>query len=502
LCYTDIYESFGEALMRVALVHYHLRRGGVTSVLLNQARALAQAGVEVLIVTGEPAAQETGFPVAVTAELGYDRPGQTLSPAELAAGAERLADGIQRSIADHWGAASGGADIVHAHNPLIQKNSLLIPALKLLGGRGVRLFLQNHDLAEDFRPDVYTAAAEYPADCHYGAINSRDYDFLRRAGLRTEGLHLIPNEVASLWASPGLERTRYLYPVRAIRRKNIGEALLVSLFIPKGRTVAVTLPPSTAAPSAAIPQGERDDAGYRRWTAFAGELGLPVEFELGLKHSLEDLLGTSVCALSTSVKEGFGFSFLEPWTAGRGLFGRRIDYVCADFEQAGVCFDGLYASIAIPAEYTAAEGSSIAQKMETAMGRIYESFGLRAPEQVIRALREDLTGRETIDFGRLDEESQETVIRALREDPFKRRQIAGINPMLEALAGWEEDEALIEANRRAIAEQYGGERIVNRLLRIYQAVIDCPVSQRLSKPALLELYLDPLRLCLTGISDG
>jgi hypothetical protein len=51
--------------------------------------------------------------------------------------------------------------------------------------------------------------------------------------------------VAPVAATAGLERNRYLYPVRAIRRKNIGEALLASLFIPKGRTVAVTLPPTT-----------------------------------------------------------------------------------------------------------------------------------------------------------------------------------------------------------------------------------------------------------------
>ena len=477
--------------MRVALVHYHLRRGGVTSVILNQARSLAKAGTELLIIAGEAAPETTGFPCALAEDLAYDQPGRVFSPAELAEGAERLAAGILRAMEARWGTggACGGADIVHVHNPLIQKNSLLIPALKLLAAQGIRLFLQNHDLAEDFRPDVYTGSVEYPADCHYGVINSRDYDFLRRAGLDSGGLHLIPNEVASVRATPGLERKRYLYPVRAIRRKNIGEALFLSLFIPKGRTVAITLPPS-----------EKDAAGYGRWTALAAELDLPVEFELGLKQSLADLLGSAVCALSTSVKEGFGFSFLEPWTAGRGLFGRRVDYVCADFERAGVCFDGLYPSLEIPLDDIPAP--DITRKMESATRRIYESFGLATPERLTRALAEDLANRQSIDCGRLDEELQERIIRACHGDRRKRRLIAGMNPPLEALGDWREDADLIEANRRVIAEQYGGERIVERLLRIYQSVIDLPVRQRLSKPALLELYLDPLRLCLTGISDG
>ena len=474
--------------MRIALVHYHLRRGGVTSVIVNQARALAKAGAELLIIAGESPPEQTGVPFALVEELAYDRPGQALAPGETGKGAERLAAGILRAIDERWG-LSGGADVVHVHNPPIQKNSLLIPALKILAGRGARLFLQNHDLAEDFRPDVYTGNVDYPADCHYGVINSRDYDCLRRAGLRGEGLHLIPNEVSVQRASPGLERNRYLYPVRAIRRKNIGEALLLSLFIPRDRTVAITLPPS-----------DKDAAVYRRWTALTGELALPVEFELGLQHSLADLLGSAVCALSTSVKEGFGFSFLEPWTAGRGLFGRRIEYVCADFERAGVRFDGLYPALAVPLDDISA--ADVTRTMESAMRRIYESFGMEAPPPVMRALAADLEGRTTIDFGRLDEGLQETIIRACHGASGKRRQIAALNPLLDAIGDWREDDELVESNRRAIAEQYGGDRIVELLLNIYRSVAACPVRQRLSKPALLELYLDPLRLSLTGIGNG
>jgi len=389
--------------MRVALVHYHLRRGGVTSVIINQARALAQAGVDLLIIAGEtPAAID--FPFALVEGLGYSQE-EKHSPAAREEETRCLAEGILRAMEERWGEP---ADIVHVHNPLIQKNFLLIPALEMLGSRGVRLLLQNHDLAEDFRPDVYSAGAGYPETCHYAVINSRDYDFLIRAGLKPEGLHLIPNEVSCLSSSAGLERTRYLYPVRAIRRKNTGEALLLSLFIPKGRTVAITLPAS-----------EKDSNRYNRWTAFSAGLGLPVEFAVGANMSLPDLLGSAVCALSTSVKEGFGFSFLEPWTAGRSLVGRRIDYVCADFEKAGVCFENLYSSLEIPKTYIAPAG--LEQRMESAMRRIYESFGIEMPQSVTQALADDLAG-ESVDFGRLDEELQESVIRAGKTGGTERRR--------------------------------------------------------------------------------
>jgi glycosyltransferase involved in cell wall biosynthesis len=440
--------------------------------------------VELLLLAGEAPGGAVDFPFTLIEALNYDRPGQ--AGPENAAAAEALALAIIRAMEDRWGEA---ADVIHVHNPLIQKNSLLLPALKILLDRGIKLFLQNHDMAEDFRPDVYTGSIEYPENCHYGVINSRDYFYLHRAGLQAEGLHLIPNEVSPVKAVPSPERTRYLYPVRAIRRKNIGEALLLSVFIPPGRTVAFTLPPS-----------EKDVAQYRRWLAFAAELGLPLEFELGLNHSLPELLGGSVCALTTSVKEGFGFSFLEPWTAGRGLIGRRIDCVCRDFEDEGMRFDGLYSSLEIPSDYISI--GSLRKKMEDAMTGVYNSFGMKVPPHLIRMMVDDIGSRSSLDFGRLDEEIQESIIRVLAANRTAKDDVIRVNPLLERLGDYEADEGLIEANRKVIAEKYGRERILKVLLEIYRSVMDCPVRQKIVKSVLLDLYLDPLRFSLVGMSYG
>jgi glycosyltransferase involved in cell wall biosynthesis len=469
--------------MRIALVHYHLGRGGVSSVLLNQARALALAGVETMIIAGEAAPADFGFPFACVEGLGYNKPEAALLPAAHEAGARRLAEGICAAMDKQWG---GAADVVHVHNPLIQKNALLLPALKLLAGSGITLLLQNHDLAEDFRPDVYSGAA-YPENCHYAVINSRDFDFLARAGLCRDGLHLIPNEVSALCATPGLERKRYLYPVRAIRRKNIGEALLLSLFVPKGRTVAITLPSS-----------EKDAALYQHWKNVALELGLPLEFEAGLHNSLEDLLGSAVCALTTSVKEGFGFSFLEPWTAGLGLAGRRINYVCDDFVHAGIRFDALYDSLELDRKLG---GSDLEGKMAETMRRIYASFGMQMPDRVTQGLPA-LAGRGMVDFGRLDEEAQEQVIRTFCKNPDEKHRFLAANPLLERLASWQADADLVEANCRAIADHYSRERILDLLLEAYKKVMYRPQVHSISRQVLLDLYLDPERLFLTGIANG
>ena len=476
--------------MKIALVHYHLKSGGVTSVVLNQARSLADSGMEILIIAGEAPSAESAMgnckiPFALVKELAYDRPGLVPDKTEIESNAVLLANEITRAMKEQWGTE---ADIIHIHNPLIQKNSLLIPAIKILNSRGLRLFLQNHDLAEDFRPDVYTGLIEYPENCHYGVINSRDYNFLCAAGLTHPGIHLIPNEVFSLKAGSGLKKMRYLYPVRAIRRKNIGEALLLSLFIPEQCTVAITLPSS-----------QRDNAIYRRWRAFAAELDLPVEFDLGLRYGLAELLGSSVCALSTSVKEGFGFAFLEPWTAHLNLFGRRIDYVCTDFEQSGVCFNHLYSSLDIPLDYVS---GTLLGKIENAIRGVYTSFGYAHPHFVPEELVNDIINGDTVDFGRLDEQMQESIICRVHGSMQERRSLQRMNPLLEYLSDRKDNSGLIEANCRVIAAQYGKERITTLLCDIYRKIMETPVIQKISKPTLLDLFLNPRRLFLVGISDG
>jgi hypothetical protein len=362
---------------------------------------------------------------------------------------------------------------------LIRKNSILLGALKILS-RSQALLLHNHDLAEDFRPDVYTGE-EYPENCHYGVINSRDYSFLLEAGLKPEGLHLLPNEVRARNAAPGLEKTRYLYPVRGIRRKNLGEFLLLSLFIPKGRTVAITQPPTT----------ERNAKRYNHWKALAEELSLPVEFECGEGRSFSEVLGTAFCVITTSIKEGFGFSFLEPWTAGLAVTGRRIDYVCRDFEKEGVRFDAFYDSIAIPSGLI--PHGTFLEGTERALKAVYRSFGMEVPSVILEKLRDRILHSDFFDFGSMDEELQESLIR----DMARNKTTAC--PFLANLADWEPNPALVEANMQAVLAAYSRESTAARLREACRGAASNPVSQSISRSKLLELYLDPARLSLIGI---
>ncbi|MDR1177977.1 MAG: glycosyltransferase family 1 protein [Spirochaetaceae bacterium] len=467
--------------VRIALIHYHLYRGGVTSVLSHQAAALEEAGDEVLVISGE-GGEEFSFPRVNLEELRYDSRRELSAPS--VEDASFLAEKILRVMEAHWGSP---ADVVHVHNPLIQKNSLLLPALHLLNQQGIKLLLQNHDLAEDFRPDVYIGQGDYPENCHYGVINSRDYSFLRRAGLSSEGLHLIPNEVVPLEVEPGWERDLYLYPVRAIRRKNLGEALLLSCFIPEGRTLAVTLPPTSG----------KDEGTYIHWKTLAKSLNLPVEFDAGVNGSFSALVSRSLSVITTSVKEGFGFSFLEPWTAFRSVMGRRLDYVCRDFETAGVSFNSLYDALSVPMVYL--PEPVLKKKMEKALETTCRSFSLAVPPYLSKMLSDDIASRDSFDFGRLDEELQTGIIQTAAANRSARQDLIDINPFLAQFAHREEDGELIRYNREKILASYGREKIVSSLRETYRRVMETDVVHKLSRSVLLELYLDPLKLSLIGI---
>ena len=111
--------------MRSLIVHYHLKPGGVSTVIRRQLSALASRGIEAAALVGE-LGPGCGACVAVEPALAYDASSDARSRVDPAR-ARLIAAAIARE-AD----ALGPDTLIHVHNPTIRKNSSHLSALALV----------------------------------------------------------------------------------------------------------------------------------------------------------------------------------------------------------------------------------------------------------------------------------------------------------------------------------------------------------------------------------
>ncbi|MBL7179979.1 MAG: hypothetical protein ISS65_07180 [Desulfobacterales bacterium] len=456
--------------MKIAFIHYHLKTGGVTTVIKHQIEAIRDT-CDALILTG--ALPKTLLPCDAVQipGLGYDRPGRnTLNPLDVTAS-------IIQAIHSKW---KDGCDLVHVHNPFLAKNKNFLKILKALQQKNIKLFLQIHDFAEDGRPLFYFSDDEYIADCHYGVINSRDYNILLKAGLKKNGVHKIFNTIKPFqYKSTDVStKKQVLYPVRAIRRKNIGEAILLSVFFKNHETLVITLPPNSPV----------DLKSYAGWKAFARENHLKVVFDAGMTREFSELVRSSAFLVTTSIAEGFGFSFLEPWIARKILWGRKLPDICHDFESNGIRLDHLYTRISVPLEWLDKE--SLSSTWQSCVRKACAMFDFPIRETSIANAFEKITADETIDFGLLNEALQKQIIARLLADPGNPSRLIHLNPFLLSPGDVSDPETLIQNNRQAALRNYSPTIYGNTLKDIYKKVGGLNVRQRIDKSALASEFLN------------
>jgi hypothetical protein len=470
--------------MKIAFVHYHLKTGGVTTCLRHQVEALKN-DCDMCVITGEMG--KTDFPAKTIhiPQLAYsaDYP-HAFEP-------EDVADQVARAIESHF---NGPCDIVHVHNPILAKNKKFLKILKSLQERGLSLFLQIHDFAEDGRPRSYFSE-DYPADCHYSVVNSRDYRILLNSGLKKQGLHQIFNAVYR----PGNPRPAEIsgggpyvvYPIRALRRKNIGEAILLSLFFRDGETLLITLPPNSRA----------DIDSYEDWKAFVSDYRLRVEFDRGLNHPYEAIVASARYLLTTSITEGFGFSFLEPWLFDKMVWGRKLSDICRDFEANDISFNHMYTDLNVPVDWF--ELDNFYQKWKRTIQRSANLFKLVIADDEIQNIFAALTADGTIDFGLLDEAFQKQVIVRLVKQNARARvaELLSLNPGLAQIGTAANEKDLIEVNRAAVQRSYNMSQYRQKLLTIYKHVATTSIRQRINKKTLLTEFMDLTKFSLLKWGD-
>ncbi len=410
--------------MNVAVVHYHLHDGGVAEVIRRMLPAMAEKGIRHVVFTGGDESSEAWHRTVEGLEYG--------SP-PLAA--EELLDRLQAAALEAFGAPP---DAWHFHNHSLGKNPLVPQIVNLLAQAGERLLLQIHDLAEDGRPgnarDLSECGRLYPAGpcVRYAFLNHRDRDRFIAAGLCREHAHLLRNPVATspLDASPS-RHPRLLAPVRGIRRKNLGELVLLASLAPPGTRVAVTRAP-------------RDESAriiHDAWQRFAGDLSLPVDFNVvdriapsaDAGCSFDDWLRCSTHIVTTSIAEGFGLPFLEAVARGRPLLGRDLPHVTEDHAADGIRHSRLYTQLLVPADWIDSEIHDAL--MKRGIDSTHAAWGKQAPQDALAWMGHD----DHFDFGNLPETLQRQVIRRAMNPGeaarMKVRTAEGLHGACEWLAG-------------------------------------------------------------------
>lgn len=481
----------------VAIVHYHLRTGGVTRVIEHMVSSMRDRGFTCVVLSGEEAQGQMApqAEVRVVPDLSYR---STTTPG--------LTDRLINTLKEEASSALGGApDLWHFHNHSLGKNPAVPQLVHALAQEKQHLVLQIHDFAEDARPSNYARLVEhvgggkqknldsvlYPAGghVHYAVLNDRDRGFLTGAGAPASNVHLLPNavELNGLPEDNGTGHAqgprRFIYPTRAIRRKNIGEFLLWAALDKGNGSYEVTRAPRN-------PAARRR---YERWVDFSEYMELPAKFEVGEKAncSFAEVLSRADTLVTTSVAEGFGMCFLEPWLVGRPLAGRDLPEITRDFRGAGVDLSGLYGRLEAPVDWLDAE--SVWTRLKKRLEEYRQRYGKHTTEAHVQRAWEAFVTEGRVDIGRLDEPLQERVIRKIAKDPGAR---SGIRPA--QLAGSHTKQETIENNRQAVRSSFGIESYGKRLTRMYRQVLESPATEleALSGSALLQKFLDPTRFSL------
>lgn len=459
--------------IKLAIVHYHLKPGGVTRVMESTIQAARNHAPELrfTVISGQDSnALDPAIACCEVPALNYT------SQQSCSTSAAQLVEQLKAAAIQGLGSLP---DVWHIHNHSLGKIQAFESAVYQLAQEGASMLLQIHDFAEDGRPQNYAKLQAknslYPiADrLQYAVINSRDQQQLKQAGLPESQLKLLANPVklpkrppASSQASKQLlaqlkaERL-IVYPVRAVRRKNLGEFLLWAALAEPGDVFAMTLGPTN----------EAYRARYQTWQALSQDLSLPVHWEIGTSSnaSFDSIMQSASAILNTSIAEGFGLTFLEPWLFGKGLLGRNLPDITTDFKAQGIDLSHLYTTLPIPKDYICL--AELEHAVERGLQQAYATYECPLPKDAVeRALKAIHCGPDHIDFGGLDETQQAAIIRLVKQDPSTKHLLKA--HLQVKLASTEH----IEKNAAVVQSCYTEKAYIQQLQTIYQQTLSPPNS--------------------------
>jgi len=227
----------------------------------------------------------------------------------------------------------------------------------------------------------------YPAfsNIKYIVINRYDWWRLIEHGIEEKNIYYIPHSVDESIIPPDnrseelrkkiIEREKLspsvkfiFYPVRCVRRKNVEEAIFLTKFF--NSLSKVKLPNSPRLKEkfhliVSVKPKEGEDARYaQKLIEFVKRYNLPATIGIEelvswerkydpqdknkiIKYGIGDAYRIAELVITTSILEGFGFVYIEPWILERAVIGRNIPAITPDFQAAGMKLGHLYTALLV-----------------------------------------------------------------------------------------------------------------------------------------------------------
>jgi glycosyltransferase involved in cell wall biosynthesis len=365
--------------LKLVILHYHLRPGGIRRVIELAAPHIVRAShgkiTSITLASGEAPARNwrdlfvrslPGLRVdfVIESAFGYFTE-QRSKPATLRRTIRsRLVELLEKP---------DEAPVVWVHNLSLARNLILAQELtRACDDLGIRMLSHHHDwwfdnrwqrLAEAHRAgfrsiDAVARVIFDSARTRHLTINEADAKILRpHFG---KNVHWLPN-LAEREPMPSVARVRkakdwlkdeikinapvWLLPCRLLRRKNVAEALLLTRWLRPEAWLVTTGGVSSLA----------EQKYGQRLSLAAQEHGWPLRLSVlcGEKDHMPtvgDLLAASEAVLLTSAQEGFGLPYLEAAAASRPLIARTLPNISPDLERFGFAFPQSYEEILIAPE--------------------------------------------------------------------------------------------------------------------------------------------------------
>ncbi len=428
--------------MKIALFHYHLKPGGVTDVIVYSVRALLShlnhldQLEEIRLVTGVEDGIER---VLERIREGFER---------------RVGDIIRLDVLEEIGYVENEREpdsdqlamrliarydedtLWWVHNYHLGKNPAFTAALMKIAGSGTRdMLFHIHDFPECGRSDnlerLDSAIDEppYPSGprIRYAVINERDRRILSDAGL-SESVSLLMNPVPlspTAAADPigmreALEELCFddnpgyipgapilLYPVRAIRRKNILEAALLVRLLDEPANLIVTLPGVSEQEKA---YSDLISAAYKE--GLISGIWCP-EATGDDRLNYPRLASSCDAVISTSVQEGFGYLFLNALHWQKPLLARYLDILDGVLDLFGDYPRRFWADFRIPAT------PELTRKTQNAYFDKIRKIESSLPDKSVKSINSaasKLTAGGGIDVSYLKVEDQLEILIKARDD--------------------------------------------------------------------------------------